>query len=151
MTRGAAAFSMCAIAYQRSVMYRGTDRTSVRRTTPAQLKTCKAYYPSFTLQPLLPSPAQNDSSRSYTVTHHIFNNHVPPFFSFLRSRSYLQVGIFLMLMVRFFCCLHQPLWSKKTKQTKKTKKHWLINCYTHNTFKNTCKRTNSCLTCMHVY
>lgn len=83
--------------------------------------TFKAYYLSLTLQPLLPSPTTNYSPRSHTMTHQnlilvfsfVFISLVfsfsPLFFSFGRDKSHLQVGILLVQMVRFFCCLHQPL------------------------------------------
>lgn len=58
MTHGAAAFNICGIAYQRSIMYQTADRTSVWRTMPMQLNTFRAYYPSLTLQPLLPRPTK---------------------------------------------------------------------------------------------
>lgn len=128
---GAAAFNMCGIAYQRSIMYQSADRTSVWRTMPTQLKTFRAYYPSLTFSRSSPAQLKNDSSWANTMTRHIFNNYVPLFlfFSFVRDKTHLQVGIILMLMVRFFCCLHQPLREGTNVEL------------LHTMFKNICKRS----------
>lgn len=55
---GAAAFTVWGLTYQRNIMYQTADRTSEWRALPTQLKTFRAYYPSLTLQPLLPSPTK---------------------------------------------------------------------------------------------
>ncbi len=93
---GAAAFNMCGIAYQRSIMYQTADRTSVWRTMPMQLKTFRAYYPSLTLQPLLPGPTKmiHPGLTQWHTT--FFNNHVLLFFSFLLLH-------FLFFSFLFFC------------------------------------------------
>lgn len=85
---GPAAFNVCGIAYQRSVMYQSADSTSVWRTMPTQLKTFRAYYPSLTLQPLLPSPTKNDSPWSNTMTR--LNVMFP--FSFLFLFLFFRLG-----------------------------------------------------------
>lgn len=134
---GAAAFNVCGIAYQRSIMYQTADRTSEWRTMPMQLKTFRAYYPSLTLQPLLPSPTKSDSSRCNTMTHHIFNNHVPLFFSFLLS------GTNLTCRSGFSSCWWCASSAASTSRWEEGKKRWLLRverlC---NTFKNICKRHN---------
>lgn len=98
-----AAFNVCGIAYQRSIRYQSADRTPVWRTLPTQLKTFRAYYPSLTLQ-LAQLKMIHPGLTQWHVT----------FFLYAPVFSHLQVWIILMLMVRFFCCLHQALRGEKS-------------------------------------